>query len=383
MLQWARDRSGKTDDAFAEKFKKWPEWMATPNPELTYPQLKTFAKFAHVPFGYLFLEEPPREQLPIPDFRAGRGHASTFSVDLLDTIHLNQMRQTWYEDYLSEFDDDDHLSFPGSARQLTPAAAAKRLIDELHYSVAERQQLRTRAEARKYLIETFEGLGGLVVTNSVVGNNNHRPLDIEEFRGFTLHSSRAPLVFINSRDTLNGQIFSLLHEFAHVWRGESGVSAGGTPLERRLHPHEVWCDDVAAEVLVPASDLKAHVATLATANTPLARLGTGELDALADRYLCSTLVVLIRLKDLGYLPRKNFDAIYDAEVARLIELAPPERPSGGNFYATQRLRIGDTLSRAIIADTQSLRTPMTHALDLLGIKSTETFDKYAQYLGEG
>lgn len=64
----------------------------------------------------------------------------------------------------------------------------------------------------------------------MVANNTYRKLDINEFRGFTLHSLVAPLVFINGADTKRGRPFFFLHEFAHVWRGESGVSAGGDPL---------------------------------------------------------------------------------------------------------------------------------------------------------
>ena len=86
-------------------------------------------------------------------------------------------------------------------------------------------------------------------------------------------------------------MFSLLHEFAHVWRGESGVSAGGEPLRGRSDRVERWCDAVAAEIAVPVADLRSQF----DASTGLAE----ELECLADRYRCSTLVVLIRLRDTG------------------------------------------------------------------------------------
>lgn len=225
-------------------------------------------------------------------------------------------------------------------------------------------------EARAFLVAAFEELGGLVVLNSMVANNTHRMLDRDEFRGFTLQFRFAPLVFVNANDTKNGQIFSLLHEFAHVWRGESGVSQGGDPLRDRATEHERWCDAVAAEVAVPAIDLE-------TVFDPVADL-TAELDRLSSRYWCSTLVILLRLKETGLVPSAGFAAMYENELGRLLTILSEEKKSnGGDFYNNQTFRVGKTLGRAIIRDTLMGLTPMTEALRLLVFGRIAMFDKYA------
>ena len=66
----------------------------------------------------------------------------------------------------------------------------------------------------------------------MVDNNTRRPLDENEFRGFTLVDDIAPLVFVNSHQTLNGQIFTLAHEFAHVG-GEEARDREREPTRRR------------------------------------------------------------------------------------------------------------------------------------------------------
>ena len=223
--------------------------------------------------------------------------------------------------------------------------------------------------------EAFEALGGLVVVSSMVGNNTHRMLDLDEFRGFTLHSATAPLVFVNGHDTKRGQVFSLLHEFAHVWRGDSGVSAGGEPLAGGRTSTERWCDHVAAETAVPADDLRNRYRRLPDV--------TAELDRLGDFYRCSTLVVLIRLRDLGLVPTRGFQDLHDDELGRLLGLMSERaESSGGTFYNNQPYRIGETLSRALIRDTHRGRTPLTEALGLMSFKSAPVFDKYAEKLGE-
>ncbi len=99
LLLWARERAGIAQEDLAMKFKKLPEWESGVI-EPTLKQLEAFARAVHVPFGYLFLSEPPEEAVPIPDFRtfAGREVARP-TPDLLDMIYACQERQGWYRDF--------------------------------------------------------------------------------------------------------------------------------------------------------------------------------------------------------------------------------------------------------------------------------------------
>lgn len=372
VLLWAQDFSSRDARQIEDRFSKWGDWISK-KASPTVGEIKAISDFTRIPFGYFFLPKPPKIELPIEDFRVGRGRKLEPSADLLDTVHLNQHRQDWYVDYLQERVGLEKLPFIGSAKNLGVEAAASVITEQLDFGVRRRASLGTMDEVRAYLIRRFEQLGGLAVINSLVGNNTHRKLDIDEFRGFTLHSEYAPLVFVNGSDTKNGQVFSLLHEFAHVWRGEGGVSAGGEAFQMRGSENERWCDQVAAQIAVPKSDLR-------DVFRPDEEF-SAQLDRLGGRYKCSTLVVLIQMRETGIIGEADFCRLYDAEVGRLRKFIDAKRPGGGNFYAVQNLHVGNALGRALVNETQRGATAMTEALGLLSFSKTTTFDSYAKHLG--
>ena len=99
LLRWACERAGFDTAELAERIPQFPAWESGET-KPTLKQLEGFAKKVHAPIGYLFLPEPPVEQIPIPDFRTvGNEYIGHPSPDLLDIIYICQQRQEWYRDY--------------------------------------------------------------------------------------------------------------------------------------------------------------------------------------------------------------------------------------------------------------------------------------------
>lgn len=369
VLSWALDVTGTDADGLHRRFKI-DQWLAA-EARPTLKQLNDFAKATGVPFGYLLLPQPPAWALPVPDFREGFHGAPQPSANLIAVLGLSQRRQDWYRDYVLGLGAEP-LPFVGSAADLEPLEAAAQIRSALDFEVSSRHG--NWSDTRKALLKAFEALGGLTVATSMVENNTRRPLDENEFRGFALVDDVAPLVFVNTHQTLNGQIFTLAHEFAHVWRGASGIG-NEDPRRNGQSAIERWCNAVASEVLVPRADLAARHSNVASA--PL----TEALDALAHHFRCGTLVVLQALHRTGLRRIDNFDAAYDAEIARLRSLSLASESSGGDHYNNQPFRVGERLSRALVADALEGRTPISEAMRLMSMKSASTFDEYARRLG--
>ena len=373
LLRWARERAGLQDaNALLKRFPKLGQWE-TGKAQPTLKQLESFAQALHVPIGYLFLPEPPEEPLPIPDFRThhGRGvqHASP---DLLDMLYACQERQGWYRDFALTVRMPE-AAFIGSADlDKRPQDVAARMAEALRFDVAARASCRTWEEALRLFIAQADAAGVLVMVSGVVLSNNRRTLDPEEFRGFALADKRAPLVFINGADTKSGQMFTLAHELAHLWLGSSAVSDASVAPLNGYRREEVWCNAVAAELLVPLAVLRPAIQPQEPLDQSLTRL--------ARQFKVSTLVILRRLLDVGALDRSTFDHAWEEERARLSELAR-SGAGGGDFYRTTLLRVSPRFARALVESTLEGQTLYRDAFRMLGVKKTETFNNIGREVG--
>jgi len=372
MLVWARTRSGRQASDFAKRFPKLRQWESG---ELapTMRQLEDFAKATHTPVGFLFLPEPPVEEVPLPDFRTfGDEEVRTPTPDLLDTVYACELRQDWYRDF-AEDRGYDVVELVGSLTVDDEAGeAAAQLRDLLGFGLARRVDFRTWSETLDALRDHAEAVGVLVMINGVVGSDTHRRLNPKEFRGFALADQLAPVVFINGADTKAAQIFTLAHELAHLALGGSALSRPDLAEMDMGSGVEAWCNRVAAELLVP-------LASIVEEYVPSPNLTT-ELDRLAKFYKVSTLVVLRRIYDAGLMAWDVYRPAYEAELARVLELAVSSG-SGGNFYNTEPIRVSRMFARALVTDTAEGRTLHRDAFRLLGFKKVSTFVELSHRLG--
>lgn len=373
LLTWARERSRLAPEQLTSHFPTLSAWEeGTKQPTLR--QLEKFAQATHTPIGYMFLSEPPEETLPIPDFRTiGNAEIVHVSPDLLDTVYQCQQRQEWYREYAGN-QGESPVSFVGTftvGADIVEAAVQMNAV--LSFEPGERGT--TWSEAFRRLIERAEDHGVLVMVSGIVGSDTHRKLDPQEFRGFALADELAPVIFVNGSDTKAAQIFTLAHELVHIWLGQSAVDdpeISGSPS----NPTERWCNEVAAEFLLPAAALQDVLLDWDHL--------TDELERLAHQFKVSTLVVLRRLFDAGNLNLSEYRAAYTDELERILYIMDQRSGSGGgNFYNTQPVRVSKRFARALIESTLEGHTLHRDAFQMLGFKKISTFNELALRLGVG
>lgn len=369
MFGWAMERAGRSWNELEDRFPRLQAW-ARGEAFPTLKQLESFAKAVHVPIGYLFFDEPPEEPLPVPDMRTVSGTPlARPSPNLLDTLYAMQRRQAWLREDRIECEAEP-LDFVGNARMGDdPEAIGREMRRIVVLGDRWAAAVRTWEEAVSELRRAIEQLGVMAVINGVVGNNTHRILDVEEFRGFALCDEYAPLVFVNGADAKSAQMFTLAHELAHIWLGASALTDAG-PESEPGHEVEVWCNRAAAEFLVPAGEL-----------IPLWRAVRREeapFEVVARRFKVSPVVAARRAMDLRLVEREAFFAFYRDYTAK--ERGGGAGGQGGNYYYNQNARIGEMFALEVFRATKGGRLSFKEAYDLTGLRGG-AFQEYAHRLG--
>lgn len=360
VLTWAIARAGYELDTFTIKFPKVQKWLEGEK-KPTVKQLEDFSKKVYLPFGYLFLSEPPKEKLPIPFFRSEGKRADKVSVNVYDTILLMQQRQDWLKGYLKD-NDFPKLPFVGKFHNQTNIRAIVADIRQtLGLPVSWAINFKTWQEALDHLVLNIEDKGIIAVFNGVVENNNHRKISVYECRGFVLVDEMVPFMFINNADWKSAQMFSIVHELAHIWTGHS-AGFDFRKLQPADDPIEKLCDQIAAEFLVPE----------VTFNEVWNKKPS--ISYAARFFKVSEIVIARRALDTGKISRQQFFAFYEDHSNR--EYSKKEKQSsGGDFYATTKKRLSITFASHINNAVKSGSLLYRDAYKLTSLKG-DTFQNF-------
>jgi len=365
VLDWAADQAGLSLRALAERVSKRAA-NCIERGELTTTQAMKFAKEAGVPFGYLFLSVPPaqRSELPVADFRT-LPVAHPLSKDFYDVYDDIEFKQSWYREYLQR-EGAAPRPFVGKFRgsKMVAEVVATDIRATLAIEAAQ-QSVRTSEELYSLLVRNAETLGVLVFKNGIVGNNTRRGLSVSEFRGFAMSDPLAPVIFINGADAAAAWIFTLLHELAHIWLGESGISDTSPSSRNR---QEMLCNAIAADALVPrAAFVKAWEQATGIAEK--------KVDFLRRIFKVSALVIGRRAFDLNLVGIDFYDRMY-AEVRARSNNA--DKTGGGNFYSTLAVRNSKRFSRSVAALASSGGISLREAGQLLNTNPNNVVVFHAQ-----
>lgn len=364
VLDWAAAQAGRSlYDCAYEISKKSAEKII--EGVLTNAQVVKFSKSTGVPLGFLFLDEPPPpRKLPVADFRT-LPVAFPLSRDFFETFDDIEFKQAWYRDML-ELSGAEPCLFVGKFRKKRPAVAliAADIRQSLGFSDADLARLRNSDELFSLLASKCEEIGILVFKNGVVGNNAHRPLAVGEFRGFALADKLAPAIFINGADAPAAWVFTLAHELAHIWLGDSGISDADPASDNDV---ERFCNAVAAEVLVPSPGF------LALWHTSRNDRVNEKLENARRVFKVSSLVIARRALELGLIDRQTYMRIY--EVARQKKKG---ESGGGDFYRTLAARNSKKFSSQVASLAMSGTITLGQAGRLLNTNPNNVVKFYAK-----
>jgi Zn-dependent peptidase ImmA (M78 family)/transcriptional regulator with XRE-family HTH domain len=365
LVAWARERAGLTPDVLAKrvgtKAAKVVAWEAG-SVRPTFKQAQKLAAATHVPFGFLFLPKPPVTELGIPDLRTVPGELP-FAEDpnFVDELQSFQFKMDWYRAFRSK-KGLPPLAFVGRFKERREATRiAKDMRETLGLTADVQSKAKTADAFLSVLVDRAEQVGIWVARSGVVGNNTSRPLNVDVARGFAITDPLVPLVFVNAQDARAAQIFTLAHELAHLWVGESGISDpfADASAEKRVASVEAVCNSVAAEFLVPEDRFRASWRDDESLGDNATRLAT--------EFKVSRIVVALRARELALIDLDTFTEFL-AQERRQWKRQKEDTSGGGDYYRSAKTRNGPSFFFDVISAAQSGDLLLREAGRLLDIK---------------
>lgn len=368
ILIWARRRSQLSQSVLAKKLStsaetlnKWEMGQKAP----TIRQAQAIAAKTHIPLGYLYLNEPPIERLDLPDLRTVNGiQPNSPSSELLELAALMRERVSWYAEYLR----DQGLTSNNCVGRRSSTEDVNQIVNDIRRTLAisEGDYSADQDKYLRLLIKKIEQAGILVMKQATI--RNHRPLSVSEFRGFAISDPLAPLIFINFADVSCARLFTLIHELAHIWLGQSGISDAHPDTDKAI---EIKCNAIAAQFLVPEDQF--------LSSWQNERSWMENILQLRRQFRTSRWVIARRAESLGKITLPQYRE-YTAELRAEYVERDKNRKDGGDFYITKKSQISKPFSKAIVSEALSGKLLLREAGQLLDMRPPHVM-KYAQKLG--
>jgi len=380
ILVWARETAGLSVEDAAAKLPLTTSSKSSATEKLaalesgekepTRTQLNAMADVYRRPILAFYMAEPPRTGPRGTDFRQSPDTRGARANAMLDALLRDiRARQETVRDMLQDEEDFEPLAFVGSitiGQGVDHAAAAIARVLDFDPEAPRRgdadaifKQLRAAAEAAGVFVLVLGDLG-----------SHHSAIPASVFRGFAIADRFAPFVVINAKDARPARAFTLVHELAHIWLGQTGVSGPITTASPTTDKARVerFCNDVAGELLLPLGAFRQGVANLRNADPDAARTA---VEAIAARWSVSEPMVAYRLYRTGDLDgaiyeilRAEYAARWQAKLARDREA----EGTGPNPRVMKQFYLGNALLGVVHRHVRDNALSHTKAAAVLGSK---------------
>ncbi|MCY3832232.1 MAG: ImmA/IrrE family metallo-endopeptidase [Chloroflexi bacterium] len=328
VLTWARERAGYKLEELAAKprFRKIADWESG-GPGPTYLQLEEIAKTLRLPMAVFFFPKPP--DLP-PIEETFRTIGSEQFDEIPPNVRLLLQKARAFQLGLSELNDGRNPADTLIVRDLqlnlddTIESAANRIRSELGVSLDAQFEWRGDIDiALKSWRSALFRVGVYVFKDA---------FSAEDYCGFSLYDDEFPVIYVNNSNPKSRQIFTLIHELAHLLFRTSGVDKRGE-FEKKPQGEmarvERRCNAVAGAVLVPDAALADEL--------PVGPQPRVDAQRLAAKFSVSREVIYCKFVDRKIITQAEYDAAAEAWTAQL----GSKKRNGGNYYRAKIAYLGE------------------------------------------
>jgi len=319
----------------------------------TWSQVNKLSKIYDIPELVFFSKDLIKKNKIIPDYRIIQGIEDSERVKKL--VNLVIKRQEWLEQRLK--DERTKNTLQGSGKHLqSPSQLASLIKEKLNIDLDEIKDISGAGANRKvlkYLIEKAED-HGIFIGKTI----SYHKIGVDEMRGLFISNDYCPFIILNRRDSLSAQIFSLVHELAHLFRRTEAISNSleFRKLDGNVNKEEIFCNRVAVELLLPKDDFSKTY------------YDKSDINSFSEIYKLSKLAIFYRLKDLNKIRIEDSYSL-EKEIKKEIEQYLADRrknkQKGGNYLNNMKDSNGNLFNKVVSSFYFENRIGYTEASSLL------------------
>jgi len=379
ILKWARESARISVEDAAKKVSVPPEKYLNWENGNDYPtirQAQTLAKSFRRPFSLFFLPQIPKDFHPLQDYR--RDDSQKLDTASLFIIRDIQEKQHWISELFEEI-GEDKLPFVGKySINDNPEIVAKDILNTLKISPNNYQKTPINE-----WIDKAEAAGIFISRASYL--HSRLFLDRDLIQGFAIADKFAPFIFVNTKNWNAPQLFTLVHELAHIWIAKSGISNEididfSENPKSKFHPVELFCNQVAANALMPRELITQFGTDLFDSNNKIfnqaKELGISSF-ALLVRALNLNIITQSKYKTLKQDAQDEFEKFLEKE--KLKKEKQKERKGGPDAYHLRLNKNGKLFTRIVMDSFNNGSLSPSIASNLLNTQINK-FQKFEKLL---
>jgi len=382
ILRWARETAGLSIDVAASKLAIGATKDLEPEQRLgllecgsekpTRALLLKMAKQYRRSLLIFYLSDIPQKGDRGEDYRRLPEKFPVEENALVDALVRDvKVRQGIVRSAMEDDDDLVELPFIGSMETTSSINEICESIKSwINFDLDTFRAQNKVSDAFSYVRAQAETAGIFVLLIGDLGSH-HTKITVEAFRGFALSDTLAPFIIINDDDAKTAWTFTLFHELAHLWLGQTGIS--GNYADSQL---EMLCNSVAAQLLLPNNEVS-EIDVREDAD--LEEL-IEKIEYFADERNVSRTMVSYALLKLNIIDEARWNDLRRSFRKKWLDLkavirAKAKKSKGApSYYQVRQHRVGTALIVFVSRMLASGSLSSTKAGKVLGVKSRNVYE---------
>jgi Zn-dependent peptidase ImmA (M78 family) len=364
VLKWLRESSGWKIDEVCKRLGTTSETILEFEARKKFPtltQLRILSELYKRPLASFFLSKPKEEKTLPKDYRFLPNRADVFDKKTILAIRRSRSLQSKGKELSLNIRYEIVTKIKKAALTDNPEIIAAEYRDLFDLNFEKQRKFKDAYKLFGYLRDVLEDSNVLVFQFS---------MPIEDARGFALAGDLPSVVVVNSKDSIEARLFTIMHEFGHILLGETAIDIPDESLANR-DDIERWCNAFSASFLLPKQSIselfKEYLGRLTETET---------LNSLSRKYKVSKAVLLVKMLELDYISRQEFENVMSRYAPKETEKKTNEKKKMIGVSSDQRClsEMGNKFVSLVANNFDKDFITYSDALGYLSIKS-KNFDK--------